>query len=307
MLEWVLGCRCGRIPVSLPRVTCLPDISFRTPVQPRPVERIELPHPLVSPGLEGATILHVSDLHTRRAALASNRSRTLLHALAHTPADIIVLTGDLMDEPGHEAGALELLEAMAGVWRPRVGVYGVFGNHDTPEFQRACAARLPQVRWIGGRVVEVRIGGGVLRLAGMDWPEDSVALALKLGRPVAAPPHGRGEPAAQELTIALAHHPTSLIAAATIGLPILLAGHTHGGQVRLHPRLAPYTSSDLPMHQAAGMLRLKGTICCISRGLGDGVVEGLRVNCPRQMPLYTLRRDGLPGEGGDVVRQVRAW
>ncbi len=270
------------------------------PSPPRPVERIDLPHPLVTGRLEGATILHVSDLHARRAMLESERSRAVLEALARTEADLIVLTGDLMDEPGHERGALGLLESMAKVWRARCGVFGVFGNHDTPEFRRACVGRLPGVAWIGGRVVDVLVRGESVRLMGMDWPEDPLGVAL--AAPLA---DARGS-----LAIALAHHPTSLTGAAAMGVPILLAGHTHAGQVRLHPRLAPHTSSDLPMHLAAGMLRLQNTICCVSRGLGDGVIEGLRINCPRQMPLYTLRRGQMPGEAsgvGGVVRQVRAW
>jgi predicted MPP superfamily phosphohydrolase len=258
------------------------------------VERIELSHPLVSSGLEGTTILQVSDLHARRAMLTTARIRMILDALAATPADLIVLTGDLMDEPGHERGAMELLQALCAAWRPRAGVFGVFGNHDTPEFRRACIAELPTINWIGGRAMDVPIRGVALRLVGMDWPEDPLAIAITT-KPSDA------------LTIALAHHPTSLIGAAAIGLPILLAGHTHAGQIRLHPRLAPHTSSDLPMHLAAGMLRLNDTICCISRGLGDGVIEGLRINCPRQIPLYTLRRGPIPGEASAAVRQVVAW
>ena len=107
-------------------------------------------------------------------------------------------------------------------------------------------------------------------------------------------------------TLALAHHPNTLIPAAALHIPVLLAGHTHAGQIRLHPRLAPHTSSDLPMHLASGILQLGSTLCCISRGLGDGVVEHLRINCPRQMPLYTLRRAERL-EPYENVRQVRSW
>jgi predicted MPP superfamily phosphohydrolase len=185
---------------------------------------------------------------------------------------------------------------MSSRWRARLGVFGVFGNHDTPHFQRACRAKIPGVRWTGGEVVDVAVGGSVLRLAGMDWPEDPLSLAMKFGA------MGGGSP-----LLTLAHHPTSLIGASTIGLPILLAGHTHAGQVRLHPRAAPHTSSDLPPHLATGVLRLGNTLCCISRGLGDGVVEGLRVNCPRQMPLYTLRHGPLGGKGGNAVEHLLAW
>ena len=99
--------------------------------------------------------------------------------------------------------------------------------------------------------------------------------------------------------------------ASSLNLPLVLAGHTHAGQIRLSPRLAPHTSSDLPAHLATGVLRLRGTLCCVSRGMGEAIREHLRINCPRHVPLYTLRRGELPraegGAGAEVVTQVMAW
>lgn len=114
-------------------------------------------------------------------------------------------------------------------------------------------------------------------------------------------------------TLTLAHMPSMIFPAADLGLPLILCGHTHAGQIRVSPRLAPHTSSDVPVHLASGVLRLRSTLCCISRGLGDGVYPGLRFNCPWQVPLYTLRHGPLPAFAvrGDVephtVQQVVAW
>ena len=139
-----------------------------------------------------------------------------------------------------------------------------------------------------------------LRLLGLDWPEDLLALTLS------TPPSSPSIPSFPPFPIALAHHPNALIPAAELGIPIVLAGHTHAGQIRLHPRLAPHTSSDLPPHLASGILQLRSTLCCISRGLGDGVIEGLRINCPRQIPLYTLRRVESFADS-EVITQRTAW
>lgn len=285
-----------------------PDLSFRTPIPPRPVERFTLTHPAVprgalrEGGLEGLTILHVSDLHTRRAALQTARVQDLLRAVEMTPADLVVLTGDLMDEPGHEPATMEVLAALAERWKPRLGVFSTGGNHDSARLARLMERDLPQIRRLDGRVLDLAIGPCTLRLAGLGWPEDT------LGTLVDVPPP---DPRSPVLTIALAHHPTCVVAAADAGLPIVLAGHTHAGQVRLHARLAPHTSSDLPPDKATGVLRLRGTLCCISRGVGDGVVEGLRINCPRQVPLYTLAHGQMPdmprGGSTEVVTQVVAW
>jgi hypothetical protein len=289
---------------TLSSVPSAPDISFRAPLPPRPVERFDLAHPLVPRALEGLSILHIADLHVRRDLLHTDRYRDILHALDRTPADLIAITGDLMDEPGHERPALRTLLALAQRWRPRLGVCGVFGNHDTPEFQRACRRELPGIHWIGGRALDLPVNGATLRLLGLDWPEDPLALMLNNAPSPSMP---RCLNASMPLfTLALAHHPTALIPAAEFNIPILLAGHTHAGQVRLHPRLAPHTSSDLPMHLASGLLGLRSTICGISRGLGDGVVEHLRINCPRQMPLYTLRR-APQVSGPQAVTQILSW
>lgn len=280
----------------------LRDTAFRTPIPPAPVERFDLPHATLPSGLDGLTILHISDLHVRRSLLATERYRVILHALQQTPADLICLTGDIMDEPGHERAALETLQALAQHWRPGVGAFCVFGNHDTPEFQRLCKAELRTVNFIGGRTLDLALGGANLRLIGLDWPEDP--LAVRLSEPTKVQ-------GLETFELALVHHPTSIVGCAELGVPVMLAGHTHAGQIRLHAKLAPHTSSDLPPDRATGMLRLRDTLCCISRGLGDGVVEHLRINCPRQMPLYTLRRGEMPGGdravGSRAIRQVVAW
>lgn len=279
--------------------------AFRRPVPPEPVEVFDIPHPALPPALEGLRVLHISDLHVRRHAPGSQRWQRLIDAIGRVEADLVALTGDYADEPGHEGAALAALRRLADAWNaPRLGAYGIFGNHDTSELLRR-AGEVRAVTWLGGpgrapRWAEPCAG---LRIVGLDYPEDFIAAALdEPARPPDSP---------RPFTIALAHYPTAVIPAAAAGLPLVLAGHTHAGQIRLSSRLAPHTSSDVPPHLAAGVLRLGETLCCVSRGLGDGVMEGLRFNCPRQAPLYVLRRGPLPdaprGTDPGAVSQVVAW
>jgi predicted MPP superfamily phosphohydrolase len=268
------------------------------------VECFDVRHPAVTGAHEGVRILHLSDLHVRRVAPASARTRALLEAVASVSVDLVAITGDIMDEPGDEAGAVEMLRLIVGAASARAGVVAVLGNHDRPELARGMAG-VDGLTTLGtgptgvGFMEFVAGGGGGVRVVGMSWPEDVLGLIDALPAP------------AGTLCVGLAHHPGAIVGAAEVGLELLLAGHTHAGQVRLHTRYAPHTSSDLPAHLATGVLRLRETLCCVSRGIGDGVVEGLRVNCPRQAPLYTLRRGELPpvprGGSGDVITQVRAW
>ncbi|MBX3358530.1 MAG: metallophosphoesterase [Phycisphaeraceae bacterium] len=285
--------------------------AFRRPIAPWPIERYEIPHPALPPALDGLTVLHLSDLHARSHphARLPFTFGSLLAAMCTVTVDVVALTGDFMHAPGHERGAIKALELIAGVLaeRPaRIGAYGVFGNHDTPGLIRE-AVRIAGITWLAKadrphqpRIVDEPSNG--LRVIGLNWPEDTAGLGLQLQE-------GPARPGVFPLT--LAHMPTTIVSAAQLGLPLILAGHTHAGQVRLHARHAPYTSSDLPPDKASGVLRLRETLCCISRGLGDSVFPGLRFNCRHHAPLYTLRSAPLPalGFGADprYISQVIPW
>jgi predicted MPP superfamily phosphohydrolase len=84
----------------------------------------------------------------------------------------------------------------------------------------------------------------------------------------------------------LAHDPRRIVEAAALGVGVVLAGHTHGGQVVL-PGLGAIAARKFPV--AAGRLRLKATEMFVSRGVGT-VYLPVRVNCPPEVAVLTLRR-----------------
>jgi predicted MPP superfamily phosphohydrolase len=273
------------------------------PVDPRrstthgPFEEHPIPVVGLPPALEGLRILHLSDLHVRRRSFESARWKALISGLRAVRADLVAFTGDLMDAPGQEEAAAEAFWRLINALGPELAsadtgsvALGVFGNHDTPALRRLLQDRLdgfappaPRVRWLenASTTAVVRIGTGRiarLRVLGLSYPEDPLRAALDA--PADALPC--------DLTLMLAHYPSMLFPAADLGVPLVLAGHTHGGQIRVHRRLAPHTSCDLPPGLASGCLGLRGTTCCISRGMGEGFLEGFRINCPAQVPIYTL-------------------
>lgn len=282
----------------MPRTPHEVRVAARRPVPPFPVEPFEIVHPAVPISLDGTTILHVTDLHVRKGRPRTRTIESALEAVRHTPSDVVVHTGDWMNYPGDEASALHTLELFARAWCSRSGVFGTFGNHDSAAF-RSAALRVPGIRWLGVANPEARPVPG-LCLLGFDEPEDLLGRLLERTGCAAT---------GSELTIALVHYPTEIYPAADFGIPLLLAGHTHGGQFRLSTRWAPHTSSDLPRDLASGVLRLRQTLCCVSRGVGNAIVE-LRVNCPPQIPLYQLRRGPLPPVGRDSFNRLSlqtAW
>lgn len=279
--------------------------AFRSPVPPWPVEVVHVAHPDVPLGLDGLSILQVTDLHIRRPQRDAGW-RTLLDAVRRTPADLVVYTGDYHDDIGDEHAAAGMLGELAAVARPRIAQLGIFGNHDTPRLRQLLQARTG-ITWLNNRVTERLTADGrvlPLRVMGLSFPEDPLAAALTIVDDL------RGPAARRPLVLTLAHMPSVGAACADLGLSIVFAGHTHGGQVRLSPSLAPHTASDLPYHMPSGILRLRQTLICISRGVGDGVWPGLRINCPWQMPLYVLRRGVLPmseSANATTLASVRGW
>lgn len=268
--------------------------GFRHRQRPFPIESYEIVHPDVPVELDGLTILHITDLHTTRPGIARVGPQRVLRAVAAEPVDLILLTGDYMTRPGQEQAAVTMLERLAAVWHARLGAYGIFGNHDSPDLAQR-AARISGITWLNNQHAE--IDGLPLTILGLSYPEDVLATLLA---------SNQGRTSAERFRILLAHYPTEIFPAASAGIPLMLAGHTHGGQLRPTAKLAPHTSCDLPPNLASGILQLDRTLCIISRGVGEAILN-FRINCPPLIPLLTLRRGALTREPSPRLEQVRAW
>ena len=86
--------------------------------------------------------------------------------------------------------------------------------------------------------------------------------------------------------ILLAHDPRRLAEAAALDIPLVLSGHTHGGQVVL-PGVGAVAAQKFPV--VAGIGRRDSTTMFVSRGVGTVYVP-VRINCPPEVAVLTLRR-----------------
>jgi predicted MPP superfamily phosphohydrolase len=254
-------------------------------------ERVEA----LAPGQPPLTMLHLSDLHM---TAADARRMAFLERLAAEPVDLVVLTGDMLGEP---AGLGPVLEAL-GRFRPRLGAVAVLGSNDyfAPRFRnpltyflgpssrrRRSAPGNPWRELVAGleargwTVLANRRGQlGDVELAGLDDPH------IRRDDPrVLVPANGDAR-----LRLGVVHSPyrRALDAFERNGYGLVLAGHTHGGQVCLPGVGALVTNCDLPREQVRGLSRWGSSWLHVSAGLGTSKYAPFRFACRPEASLLTV-------------------
>jgi len=249
--------------------------------------RHRAPLPGLAQELAGLRVAQISDLHIGNH-LDGERLSRLVERVNAEGADAIVMTGDLFDfDPAFvEDGARRLAEL-----RAPLGVYAVLGNHDVytgAEIVAEALARLaPGVRLLRDEIVRLPTGAP-LYIAGVEdtgrgWADRGVRQE-GLDRLAAALP-------ADGPTLLLAHRPELFGQAAELGFPLMLAGHTHGGQLALPLAGGHWNVARFMTPLTRGFFRDGGSSLYVNRGLGVGG-PALRVACPREIALFEL--EGAP-------------
>ncbi|MBA2433280.1 MAG: metallophosphoesterase [Chthoniobacterales bacterium] len=258
----------------------LPQLNdFRT-------RRFTIPIADLPPSLDGLTIAHVSDLHVGRFTKGAVL-RQMVDATNDLRADLVLLTGDLIN-----GAANELPEAIEMVRRfdTRTGVYMVEGNHDLfpgrAEFEGSIkGAGIPL---LVNETVPLNVRGFPIELLGLRWgaPDDEGArpqtgddaIAASLARLLA-------QRNTEAFPILLAHHPHAFEGAAAAGLPLTLAGHTHGGQLMLNEETG---LGPVMFRYWSGLYSRGGRHLVVSNGAGNWFP--LRTSAPAEIVHLTLRR-----------------
>jgi len=243
------------------------------------LRRFDLAIPSLPKALDGLTIAHISDMHVGEWT-HGRILRDLVSATNDLRADIIVLTGDLINyELSDLPEALSLIKQM----QSRYGVWMVEGNHDLyengMEFERRVKAS--GVPLLLDEAETVNIRGCPVQMLGIRWMEgigkyrdhvtDTQVRGLMCQRHPDAFP------------IFLAHHPHTFDAAVKVGLPLTLTGHTHGGQLMLDKDLGigPVLFRYWSGHYQNGTSQL-----VVSNGVGN--MFPIRINAPAEIAKITL-------------------
>jgi predicted MPP superfamily phosphohydrolase len=239
-------------------------------------------------GLDGLTLLHISDLHAGVHLGEDKMQEIVAQANALRP-DLIVQTGDMIDIsqsyiPAYVRAFREL--------RPPLGVVTVLGNHDRytgeREVIRGCRDAGQVFVQNGCHLIER--GGATLALVGIDdphnWTVDDPQTSDVDAALAAAPPGA--------FRVLLAHRPGAWDSAAPRGIPLTLAGHIHGGQFYLP--LVGWSPGRLITKYVMGHFQRGASQLYVSRGIGVVGVP-IRVFAPPEIELFELRRSGGQADG----------
>ena len=254
-------------------------------------------------------VLHLSDLHL---APWQKKKIDWIRSLADAQPHLIVATGDFLGHVDAVPAVREALSAFAGI--PGVFVHGsndYFGPHLPNPFtylwrpSTIDTSRSPldtaglekvysDLGWVNlnNSASELTINGSRLVFAGTDDPHlDRDRLADVT---VAVEAVVEGSTAAIDGFIGVTHAPYRRVldSLTTLGTDLLLAGHTHGGQVCVPFVGALTTNSDLPLKFARGLSSWghagRTSLLNVSAGIGTSIFAPVRFACPPEAVLVTL-------------------
>jgi len=235
--------------------------------------------PRLPAALEGLSIVHLSDFHfTGRVGKAYFRE--VVRTSNELRPDIVALTGDIID-------ARECFDWIADALGRLTAAHGVFcilGNHDLRvgdiDRVRRSLERSGLI-YLGNQEREIRVEGCSVLLAGNERPWINGPDGEKL----ASTDHD-----GDALRIVLSHSPDQLGWARAWNADLMLAGHTHGGQIRIPPLGAIFSPCADGVKYVSGVYYEPPTILHVSRGVSGDIpvrwncrpeISRLRLRCPR--------------------------
>ena len=197
--------------------------------------------------LRGDEEVRIGVLSDLQATGVGDHERAVVRRLMAESPDLILISGDLFQSDGlyFDAGAPAMRELLGELDAPG-GVFVVEGDVDSPHRLRSLI-RGTEVQWLNNEVVTTEVDGVSVRIAGVP-----VEFSTAEARSAIAQLDERA--ARSGLRVVLAHRPDVVNVVGEGGADLVVAGHTHGGQVQLPFFGPPVTLTGVPRDVAAGGL-----------------------------------------------------
>ncbi len=244
------------------------------------VQEVDVPLGGLPADLDGLRILQISDIHLS-AFLREQDLARVIDTSNELKANLAVVTGDLISSRGDPLDAcirqIARLKSDAGIW-------GCMGNHERyarVENYTAAASARAGVRFLRSQAAPLRFGNSVLNLAGVDYQP------LSSGRNYLAGANRLVAPGA--VNVLLSHNPDVFPVAVHQGYNLLLAGHTHGGQVSVEILDQDINPARFFTPFVRGLYRSGGAAAYVTRGVGTIGIP-VRIGAPPEISLLRLRK-----------------
>jgi predicted MPP superfamily phosphohydrolase len=255
---------------------------------------------LPADGPPALTVLHLSDLHYVRHDAKKTRFLASI-----PPTDVTIVTGDFLAEPQ----AVEAVVSAVHACRGRLASWFVLGSNDyfVPRplnylaYFRTRRKRRPASRGRSGDLIaqlqsdgwqdltnlrcETSLDGLPIELLGLD--DAHIRYQDYRVAPRQAP---------ERFGVAVMHSPDSAPEAAALGYGFMVAGHTHGGQVRLPVVGALVTNSSMPRRLVSGLMWMGTAVLHTSPGLGTSKYAPFRFFCRPEATILELTREARSSE-----------
>jgi len=252
------------------------------------VTRLTIPAPAFLPD-RSLRIVQLTDLHFEIGV--TPRETEMLRIVEELQPDIIVLTGDYFNMDYHsDPRTWQVGQSVLRQLHAPYGVFAVLGNAE--DWQPAGVPFLfdgTQITLLEDETFTLELPGGTLFIVGVSnrWSEqvDAGNLTSLMAE---VPP--------DTYSLLLYHTPNIIHTAAEAGVDLYLAGHTHGGQIRLPFIGSLFQHSGLSEEFEMGQVQVGPTTLYVSRGTseeGSGMPR-MRLNCPPEIVLLEL----APAVGG---------
>ena len=245
------------------------------------VNEMDMPLPGLPADLDGLRLLQLSDIHMS-AFLSEREFARVVDESNQLRAHVALVTGDLISSRGDP---LEACLRQVARLRSDAGTFGCLGNHERyagVEDQTTTAAARMGIRFLRHRSELLRFGGAALNLAGVDYEKMQLDSAgyLRGAERLKAP---------DAVNVLLSHNPDVFPAAARQGYNLLLAGHTHGGQVTVEILDQAINPARFITPYVSGVYRDGNAVAYVTRGIGT-IGLPTRVGAAPEITLLRLRK-----------------
>lgn len=246
------------------------------------VHKVTLSVPNFDAKLNGLKIVAISDIHGGSNHVTEERLRDIVELANAQSPDLIVLLGDYVSETKIGGNILrmpiETIAANLHGFKARYGTYGVIGNHDWWQGETRIRSEFEQagVKFLENETEPIDIDGTTLWLWGIEdfWKNRRVPVENSYN----TIPEKRN-------IIALTHNPDSLLMAPG-GISVMLAGHSHGGQVNF-PFFGARAFVNDPRFMA-GEAVVDGKHVFVTTGVGCTGPQ-IRLRVPPEIAVITLQ------------------